>query len=66
MIKEFGGEETPALGFSFGFERLLIALENQGSIKENPPRADVFIGTKEDTRKFGLKIAQNCVILISQ
>ncbi|QEE17557.1 histidine--tRNA ligase [Promethearchaeum syntrophicum] len=58
LIKEFGGEETPALGFSFGFERLLIALENQGSIKENRPRADVFIGTKEDTRKFGLKIAQ--------
>jgi len=38
--------------------RLLIALENQGTIKKELPRADVFIGTKEDTRKFGLKIAQ--------
>ncbi len=58
LVKEFGGENTPALGFSFGFERLLIALENQGTIKEDLPRADVFIGTKATTRKFGQKIAQ--------
>ena len=58
LIREFGGEDTPALGFSFGFERLLIALENQGTIKEDLPRADVFIGSKEETRKFSMKIAQ--------
>jgi len=58
LVKEFGGEDTPALGFSFGFERLLIALENQGTLNEKIPRANVFIGTKESTRKFGVKIAQ--------
>ena len=58
LVKEFGGEDTPALGFSFGFERLLIALENQGAFQENLPRADVFIGTKESARKFGMKTAQ--------
>ena len=58
LIEEFGGEQTPGLGFSFGFERLIIALENQGFFTDPPPRSDLYIGTKPDTRAEGMAIAQ--------
>ncbi len=58
MIEAFGGEQTPGLGFSFGFERLIIALENQGFFADPAPRSDLFIGTKPDTRAEGMAFAQ--------
>ncbi|MHA1583935.1 MAG: histidine--tRNA ligase [Promethearchaeota archaeon] len=58
MIREFGGDDCPALGFSFGFERLIIAMEKQNEIASNPYRADLFIGTKAETREYGMSIAQ--------
>lgn len=58
MIENFGGEISPACGFSFGFERIIITLEKQEAIQSLPSRADVFIGMKEDTRNFGINIAE--------
>ncbi|MHA1673215.1 MAG: histidine--tRNA ligase [Promethearchaeota archaeon] len=58
MIQAFGGEDTPGLGFSFGFDRILIALERQGLTPEVSPRSDLFIGTKAETRGFGMAMAR--------
>lgn len=58
MIKAFGGEDTPALGFSFGFDRILLALEKQNKLPAVKPRSQVFIGTKLETQIFGIEIAQ--------
>ena len=38
LIKDIGGPETPAVGFAFGLERLLMLMENQGiSIPDSVP-----------------------------
>ncbi|MHA1795136.1 MAG: histidine--tRNA ligase [Promethearchaeota archaeon] len=58
MIRVFGGEDTPALGFSFGFDRILLALEKQNKLPSIKPRSQVFIGTKLETQTFGIQIAQ--------
>ncbi len=58
MVEDFGGESTPSLGFSFGFERLLISLENQNYFQQESPRSELFIGTKSETRIYGMQIAQ--------
>ncbi|UYP45010.1 Histidine--tRNA ligase [Candidatus Lokiarchaeum ossiferum] len=58
MVEEFGGESTPGLGFSFGFERLIITLEEQGLFNPKENRSDLLIGTKPETRAYGITIAQ--------
>ncbi|MHA1610680.1 MAG: histidine--tRNA ligase [Promethearchaeota archaeon] len=58
LIRAFGGEDTPGLGFSFGFDRILIALERQGLEPPILPRSDLFIGTKAETRGFGMILAR--------
>ncbi|TFH28858.1 MAG: histidine--tRNA ligase, partial [Promethearchaeota archaeon] len=57
MIRTFGGEDTPGLGFSFGFDRILIALERQGLAPAVSTRSDLFIGTKTETQGFGMALA---------
>lgn len=42
LIKELGGKDTPAIGFAFGIERLVLAQYGEGPYKEKPP-LDVFI-----------------------
>ncbi len=58
LIGTFGGEITPACGFSFGYERIIIVLEKQNAIQPLPSRADVFIGAKAESRAYSLQIAQ--------
>ncbi|MCF2139954.1 MAG: histidine--tRNA ligase [Candidatus Lokiarchaeota archaeon] len=58
MIRAFGGEETPALGFSFGFDRIILALERQEKFPPEQPRSEIFIGTKAETQTFGIEIAK--------
>lgn len=57
MIRVFGGEDTPGLGFSFGFDRIVIALEKQGGIPLQASRSDLFIGTKAESKAYGMEIA---------
>jgi histidyl-tRNA synthetase len=58
LISEFGGEITPATGFAFGFDRLLIVLERLELLKPKPHRADVFIATKPETQAYAIQIAK--------
>ncbi len=43
LIKELGGKHTPAIGFSFGIERLILALERHSMALKSPP--NIFILT---------------------
>jgi histidyl-tRNA synthetase len=44
LIEQIGGPSTPAIGFGAGFERLLLALENENVVLA-PPTLDVFVVT---------------------
>jgi len=44
LIEQIGGPATPAIGFGAGFERLLLALENENVVL-TPPTLDVFVVT---------------------
>ena len=57
LVEEYGGEPTPATGFAFGFERMIIALESLQKISSEPYRAKVLIAMKEEARRYGLQIA---------
>ncbi|MBR0261906.1 MAG: histidine--tRNA ligase [Selenomonadaceae bacterium] len=43
LIKEIGGEDTPAVGFAAGLERILLALELQGLIPSQDKKIAAFI-----------------------
>jgi len=44
LIRDFGGDDTPATGFAFGLDRLVLAAENNDALKmEAMSRADVFL-----------------------
>ena len=43
LIKEIGGEDTPAVGFAAGLERILIASEKQNLLKKSIPKIDAFV-----------------------
>ncbi len=45
LIHDFGGDDTPATGFAFGLDRLVLAAENNGALTTGTdvPRADVFL-----------------------
>ncbi len=45
LIHDFGGDDTPATGFAFGLDRLVLAAEKNGSLEAQAhvPRADVFL-----------------------
>ena len=43
LIEEIGGKPTPAVGFATGLERVLLALEKQGLIPEQPKKTDAFV-----------------------
>ncbi len=58
LIGEYGGEETPATGFAFGLDRLILTLEKLNRIHADPYRADVFIATKPETLALGIQIAK--------
>lgn len=43
LVEEVGGSPTPAVGFAVGVERLLLALEQEGSFSTASPRPDAYI-----------------------
>lgn len=61
LVNQMGGNETPALGFGMGIERLLLLLENQKT--EIPPdsKCDLYIAPMGD--KAGLKATELCTKL---
>lgn len=43
LIEQIGGQATPAVGFGFGMDRLIMAAEAAGAIPHQPPALNVFI-----------------------
>ena len=43
LIKEIGGDDTPAVGFAAGLERILLALELQGLLPEITKKIAAFV-----------------------
>jgi len=53
LIEQIGGRATPAIGFSFGMERLLIAMENAGKSAGPEPETDIYVvGLDDDSRRW--------------
>ncbi|MDZ4181424.1 MAG: histidine--tRNA ligase [Candidatus Cloacimonadaceae bacterium] len=48
LIEQIGGKSIPAIGFAGGFERLLLALEDQGIETGVAPLPDIYIVTMGD------------------
>ncbi len=45
LAEQLGGPPTPGVGFGMGIERLLLVLEEEGSVLRGDPAPDVFIAT---------------------
>ncbi|MDR1052346.1 MAG: histidine--tRNA ligase [Endomicrobium sp.] len=63
LIKDIGGRKTPAVGFAFGVERLLLYIENNSFIDFVHPKK-IFIAVSDqklfyEAFKFALKIRNN-------
>ncbi|MBR3499551.1 MAG: histidine--tRNA ligase [Selenomonadaceae bacterium] len=43
LIKEIGGDDTPAVGFAAGLERILLALELQGLVPAQDKKISAFV-----------------------
>lgn len=57
LIKEIGGPPTPAVGVGIGIERLLIVLEAQGMLPEEPPPDVYLVSAGEAARDHVLRLA---------
>ena len=60
LIEEVGGPATPAVGFGMGMERLLMALEAQGLLPQEPAMPPVYIAAMgAEARAEGFKLAMD-------
>ena len=59
LIEEFGGPSLPAVGFAFGFDRLVLALELSGAKFPSPVRADVYVvPISEEVMPYAIRVAR--------
>ncbi len=59
LFSELGGKDTPAVGFAFGVERLLLILEELKLLPEAKTDCDIFIVAAGDgIQNYSFKIAQ--------
>ncbi len=59
LFSELGGKDTPAVGFAFGVERLLLILEALKLLPEAKPDTDIFVVSgSEDVQGYAFKITQ--------
>lgn len=57
LVKELGGPDLPGIGFAFGMERLIIAMESENIAFEQDPITDIFfIATDSNARTQALKL----------
>ena len=53
MVEQLGGPSTPAIGFAAGFDRLMIALENENKLPKIDNSVDLFLlYVNEDEKKY--------------
>ena len=58
LIEQVGGKPTPAVGFSFGMERLLIAIKNAGAAMNTSEGIDAYlIALDEGSRRWAAMTA---------
>lgn len=59
LFSELGGKDTPAVGFAFGVERLLLILEALELLPEPKSDTDIFVvSASEDVQKYSFGITQ--------
>jgi len=51
LIEQLGGKPTPAVGFAMGIERLLLILEQNGSLPTSRQSIDVYIITQNEKHR---------------
>lgn len=57
LVKELGGPDMPGIGYAFGMERLLSALEQEGIELPKPKQMDIyFITFDAQSRKLAIKL----------
>lgn len=57
LVKELGGPDLPGIGFAFGMERLIIAMESENIAFDAEPTNDIFfIATEPAARIQALKL----------
>lgn len=49
LIKELGGQDTPALGFALGMERLMLILEAQGIVLPEDDKCEIYFASMGDS-----------------
>ncbi len=59
LFTELGGKATPAVGFAFGVERLLLILEELKLLPAAKPETDIFVvSANEEVQEYAFKITQ--------
>ena len=59
LVSDFGGKDTPAIGFAAGVERLILCLEKEGKFNLKQIGLDVFVAVLgEKARQVGSKLVQ--------
>lgn len=48
LVEEIGGSPMPACGFGMGIERLILQMENQGTLFPEPERCELYIASTDD------------------
>ena len=56
LIKEIGGDDTPAVGFAAGLERILLALELQGLLTAQDKKITAFIVSDNTAEEYAFKL----------
>ena len=60
LIEEVGGKPTPAIGFGFGIERILLALKNDARLPQIPSETDIYVvGLDDPARRWALSFAHD-------
>lgn len=49
LVEELGGKPTPGVGFASGIERVLLAIENEGSLSVPESNVDIYIIRIDDS-----------------
>lgn len=57
LVEEYGGQPTPAVGFAFGVERVIMALEHGTRIDKLKQQVDIYLAVLgEECRLMGFRI----------
>ncbi len=58
LVKEFGGPDIPGIGFAFGVDRSILALEAAGIEMAKPDFVNVYVATFPETRAEGFRLLE--------